>query len=562
MSTTLQGPDPAVTGPSGMSVAVIGPNNAHRKIVAKALGGSQARTVREFSDYPASLSDVPSTVDQQYDVVMIDVDSDQSYALALIESIAALGGAMVVAYSKRNDPDLLLSCMRAGAREFLPLPDDAELDVADSAKMTPQSSEGVGNVRSYDGHNAPEMSMKTSAPDVKSAGDLAQSLPKAVRQPDAAPLDFNAWDDAHLRPLQRGNSVHRETSSRSEPAPEPIPKSEKKRDKVWIRPASNPVLKGSEATAHPEISPETPVKGEKEWDSLWIRPHTTVKAAEESPRSGTAPDPLASMKSTEASPQSKSGPELPAKSGSWLDAIDNATQTNTRPRPRIDRSAIEPIFHYVEPEDNKKPVRNSAYLVILAAGSGMLVGLLLLLYMRPFGQHAADAPAVRVDVSQPMSAPAANHSARAAAKPSAAVPAAKPVVPDASTQANPVASDMMDAQLAAPARITSDMKKPRPVEEPPAGFAPGGIDDGGSGPGPVFGSGNRMTVVPAASAISAGVAEGMLIHKIAPVYPQFAKESHLSGTVVLGALSPRPERFRTCRLSAGQPFCAARRWML
>ena len=124
MSTALQGPATELTGPSGMSVAVIGPNTAHRKIVAKALGGSSARTVREFSDYPAKLSDVPRMVEQNYDVVMIDVDSDQSYALALIENIAELNKAMVVAYSKRNDPELLLSCMRAGAREFLPLPDD------------------------------------------------------------------------------------------------------------------------------------------------------------------------------------------------------------------------------------------------------------------------------------------------------------------------------------------------------------------------------------------------------------------------------------------------------
>ena len=95
---------------------------------------------------------------------------------------------------------------------------------------------------------------------------------------------------------------------------------------------------------------------------------------------------------------------------------------------------------------------------------------------------------------------------------------------------------MMDAQLAEPARITSDMKKPAPVEEPPpAGFSPGAMDGRRSVPGPVFSNERKAKIEPAASAISAGVAEGLLIHKTAPIYPQFAKDSHMSGTVILGA---------------------------
>ena len=483
---------------------------------------------------------------------MIDVDSDQSYALALIEGIAALGGAMVVAYSKRNDPELLLSCMKAGAREFLPLPDDAEMDIANSSRTATQDSAGAESVRASGLKTAAEIRPETSVPDGKAAGAQSQPRPRDVRQPDPAPLDFNAWDDAHLRPLQRGTGKGPEKSPQPETTPQPPAKSERKQDSVWIRPAPQSVATDTEANARLEISPETPVKSEKEWDSVWIRPAplSGLKGAKGRSRSGTVPEPAASMKSAEAGLQSKSLPQPSVKTESWLDAIDNATQTNTRPRPHIDRSAIEPIFHYVEPDHNKKFVRHPIYLLILAAGSGMLVGSLLLVYMHPLGQRAVDAPAAHDDVSQPV-ASTVNHSGRSVAKPSAAVPGVKAVAPDASTQTNPVASDMMDAQLAAPPRITSDMKKPVPVEEPPAGFAPGGIDVGGSVPGPVFGSGSNVKVVPDPSRISAGVAEGMLIHKTAPVYPQFAKDSHMSGTVILSATITKTGTLQGLRVISG-----------
>ncbi len=36
-------------------------------------------------------------------------------------------------------------------------------------------------------------------------------------------------------------------------------------------------------------------------------------------------------------------------------------------------------------------------------------------------------------------------------------------------------------------------------------------------------------------AVSSGVAEGMLLRKIAPIYPRFAKDNRISGTVTLEA---------------------------
>ena len=91
-----------------------------------ALSGADGRTVREFIDYPATHADIPNLMEENFDVVMIDVDSDESYALQIIQKIAAYNTSVVMVYSMRDDADLLRECMRAGARDFLPLPQDAE----------------------------------------------------------------------------------------------------------------------------------------------------------------------------------------------------------------------------------------------------------------------------------------------------------------------------------------------------------------------------------------------------------------------------------------------------
>lgn len=119
MSTYFQ--DPIPVGSVGLTIALIGPNDSRRKMVASALGGSEV-SVREFVAYPNKLGDVPRLLEQNYDVVIIDLDSDQNYALELVETLATAASTTVMVYSMNNDPNLLMSCMRAGAREFLSQP--------------------------------------------------------------------------------------------------------------------------------------------------------------------------------------------------------------------------------------------------------------------------------------------------------------------------------------------------------------------------------------------------------------------------------------------------------
>ena len=109
-------------GSDALSIALIGPDEERRKAAAIALAGCQAGGFREFSSYPPSLDDLPRLLEHRYDVIILDLDPNPEYALELVESICAKSQATVMIYSAKADPDLLVRCMRAGAREFLTLP--------------------------------------------------------------------------------------------------------------------------------------------------------------------------------------------------------------------------------------------------------------------------------------------------------------------------------------------------------------------------------------------------------------------------------------------------------
>jgi pilus assembly protein CpaE len=105
-----------------LSIALIGPDEGLRKAAALALSECQGGIVREFDSYPAGLDDVPSLLEDQYGVIIIDLDSNSEYALELVECICATNSVTVMVLSAKADPDLLVRCMRAGAREFLTPP--------------------------------------------------------------------------------------------------------------------------------------------------------------------------------------------------------------------------------------------------------------------------------------------------------------------------------------------------------------------------------------------------------------------------------------------------------
>ena len=115
-----QYPDPI--GVEDLSIAVISPSEESRQEAVQAMSGCTGAYVSEFSSYSLGTGDLPSTLDEDNDVILIDLDGDAEFALELVESICANGVATVMVYSESSDPELLVRCMRAGAREFLTLP--------------------------------------------------------------------------------------------------------------------------------------------------------------------------------------------------------------------------------------------------------------------------------------------------------------------------------------------------------------------------------------------------------------------------------------------------------
>jgi pilus assembly protein CpaE len=101
---------------------LIVPHDGRRQTLANVVTGQQARVAREFREYP-HFEVVSDAVESEGDVVIVDLDGNAERALDLVENICANHPSVtVMVYSSRNDADLLLRCMRAGARELLTEP--------------------------------------------------------------------------------------------------------------------------------------------------------------------------------------------------------------------------------------------------------------------------------------------------------------------------------------------------------------------------------------------------------------------------------------------------------
>ena len=118
-TTTVTTPD--AIGSNVLSVALIGPTESRRKPIASALAALHGSIIKEFVQYP-EIDDVPKLVEADFDVIVMELDSDPEYALELVESICGSSPVTVMVYSEQMNPDMLVRCMRAGAREFLSQP--------------------------------------------------------------------------------------------------------------------------------------------------------------------------------------------------------------------------------------------------------------------------------------------------------------------------------------------------------------------------------------------------------------------------------------------------------
>jgi pilus assembly protein CpaE len=113
---------PDSIGAEALAIALVGPDEGRRSAAMNALSKSGNADVREFTSYPQGIDGAPQALGRGYDAVLVDLDSDPEMALSLVESICALGATTVMVFSENADPELLVRCMRAGAREFLTFP--------------------------------------------------------------------------------------------------------------------------------------------------------------------------------------------------------------------------------------------------------------------------------------------------------------------------------------------------------------------------------------------------------------------------------------------------------
>jgi pilus assembly protein CpaE len=125
---------------SALSVLLIGPDYGRRRALGQAFLDQQVTIAGELGAYP-NLSSVLKLTKSGCDVVVVDLDGDADVALDLVEDICSHNPALtVMVYSRNQEAELLVRCMRAGARELLtePLKKGALVDaiVRASARRT------------------------------------------------------------------------------------------------------------------------------------------------------------------------------------------------------------------------------------------------------------------------------------------------------------------------------------------------------------------------------------------------------------------------------------------
>jgi pilus assembly protein CpaE len=111
-------PDAPVLEVDRLVVGVIGPQEARRQKIRAALQQHQIEIRTEIGSYLEAAELIPQI--SGCEVLIVDLAPDPDRAVGLIEAVCtAAPSVTVMAYSVNADPELLMNCMRSGAREFL-----------------------------------------------------------------------------------------------------------------------------------------------------------------------------------------------------------------------------------------------------------------------------------------------------------------------------------------------------------------------------------------------------------------------------------------------------------
>jgi protein TonB len=530
MASEREGDQLAEADSPMMLVALIGPDSASRSIMARALAAPDSRIVHEFSNYPEMRLEILQMLSEHFDFLMIDLDSDTEYALHLVEMLAALDAPAVMVYSKRDDPALMEKAREAGARDFFPLPanaPDARGPVAaPSGALREAPSAGAAGVE------APKPSaMRPDMPPQR-------TVEPAQRYPDSVSAQ-------EIRRTTRIETAERKVISRS--IDDGITEVSRNGGVVPLRPAIDSPISAQGANAEEDrrqsARAEISVEGMTAADTF--RPGAVQPFS-------PPPAPASIRREVQADPQGRvSASVASAAGGLETDAgvlhlarqirEANASESPAKPRKsKTVQSRQEPAEDETESADWKRRILVAAGPVAMV----LLVGFFLLHPSRKSAPLRGPAePAVSQPQSQlpppaaavdPAAAPARVTEEAAGAKAPVVDPPPMDKTPAQPADAGKLPSGDMTAQFTSPERITRNEKNSTVTEAAPNALALGSLD---AGPvtAAVLGGSHRVNVRPEVANVSAGVAAGMLIRKTTPVFPAFAKEEHLSGTVVLKA---------------------------
>jgi pilus assembly protein CpaE len=107
---------------SGLSIVVIGaPEN--RLPVSESVAEHKFVHAFHQMELEQALGSLDQLIESKPDVLLVDLDGQASEAFSLISELGQRNSSStIMAYSSSQDPSTLVSCMRSGAREFLPLP--------------------------------------------------------------------------------------------------------------------------------------------------------------------------------------------------------------------------------------------------------------------------------------------------------------------------------------------------------------------------------------------------------------------------------------------------------
>src|SRR5229473_5698621 len=142
-------------------------------------------------------------------------------------------------------------------------------------------------------------------------------------------------------------------------------------------------------------------------------------------------------------------------------------------------------------------------------------------------------------------------------------PPPPPPPPAAVIHVQKVQTDIVNGQLRTPTKIPKKVEMIKEEEAPPpmvsgvVGGVPGGIPGGSMG-GVMGGIVGSTALIPKVAVqrirVSSGVTQGLVIHRVEPVYPAIAKTARVQGTVVLQAVISKDGTIQNLHVVSGHPL--------